>query len=344
MNNRNPNPGASLIPVIKGVSLLSIFLVFGLFSCTKSGTKNDPPVISAPVLTTTAASIVTQYSAWSGGNVTSDGAGVTARGICWSTNPGPTTADSKTSDSTGTGNFNSILTGLNASTKYYFRSYGTNSKGTSYGNELSFTTQDPSATSVTDIDGNVYDVVTIGTQTWMKENLKVTHYRNGDPIPTGLNNAAWGSASAGAYTFYNNDAGNNLVYGKLYNWYAATDSRNIAPPGWHVPSVDERTFLYLNTLGGLDVAGGEMKEAGLTHWDSPNTGATNNSGFTGLPGGIRINTGEYFMMGSAGYWWTTTDYPGYDDAEFMGLFANAADASQISDVKEMGISIRCVKD
>jgi len=129
----------------------------------------------------------------------------------------------------------------------------------------------------------------------------------------------------------------------LYNWYAATDARKIAPPGWHVPTVDERTILYY-TAGGLDIGGGELKEAGLTHWNDPNLGATNSTGFTGLPAGIRINTGEYFMLGFAGYWWTVTDYPGYDDAEFMGLFTNTTEADQISDVKEMGLSIRCIRD
>ncbi len=343
MNTSTLSRGVSLIPVIKGTLLLPALLVIAMFSCTKSGTGNDTPVISAPVLTTTATTIVTQYTAWSGGNVTSPGATVTARGVCWSTNPGPTTTDSKTSDSTGTGNYSSIITGLAPSTKYYVRSYGTNSKGTSYGNELSFTTQDPSTTSVTDIDGNEYAVVTIGTQTWMKENLKVTHYRNGDPIPTGLSISAWGSTASGAYTYYNDDPGNNAVYGKLYNWFAAADSRNIAPVGWHVPSADERSILY-NTVGGLDVGGGELKEAGLTHWDDPNSGATNNSGFTALPGGIRRPTGEYWFMGFSGYWWTTTDYAGYNDVEFLGLFANSAEADQISDVKENGLSIRCVKD
>lgn len=343
MKQTIPVRSLSLISFIKDTFLLLVVLITGLLSCTKSGITNDPPVIAAPSLTTTAATIVTQYTAQSGGNVSSQGAAVTARGVCWSINPGPTTADSKTSDSAGTGSYSSIMTGLTPSTKYYFRSYGTNSKGTSYGNELSFTTQDVSATSVTDIDGNIYSIVTIGSQTWMKENLKVTRYRNGDPIPTGLNNADWGATKSGACTLYNNDAGNNTVYGKLYNWYAAADPRNIAPEGWHVPSEAERSAIY-GSLGGLDVAGGEMKEAGLTHWNSPNTGATNNSGFTGLPAGIRISTGEYFMMGSAGYWWTTTDYPGYDDAEFMGLFANSAEGTQISDVKEMGISIRCIKD
>jgi uncharacterized protein (TIGR02145 family) len=343
MYNRTPDPGVSLITGIKDTFLLPVFLVITMISCTKSGTEKDLPVITAPSLTTTATTIVTQYSAWSGGNVSSSGAAVTARGVCWSTSPGPTTTDSKTSDSTGTGNYSSIITGLEPSTKYYVRSYGTNSKGTSYGNELTFTTQDPSTTSVSDIDGNVYDVVIIGDQTWMKENLKVTHYRNGDPIPTGLSIAAWGSTTSGAYTFYNDDPGYNTVYGKLYNWFAAADPRKIAPVGWHIPSVDERSILY-NTAGGLDIGGGELKETGLTHWNDPNLGATNNTGFTALPGGIRRPTGEYWFMGFSGYWWTTTDYPGYDDVEFLGLFANSAEADQISDVKENGLSIRCIKD
>jgi uncharacterized protein (TIGR02145 family) len=345
MNTSTLNRGVSLITGIKDTFFLPVFLVITMISCSKTGTKNDPPIVSAPELTTTAVSIITQYSAWSGGNVSSPGANVTARGVCWSINPGPTTSDSKTSDSTGTGNYNSVMTGLTPSTKYYFRSYGTNSKGTAYGNELSFTTQDPSATSVTDIDGNVYAIVTIGTQTWMKENLKVTHYRNGDPIPTGLSGAAWGATTSGAIAIYNNDAANNAVYGNLYNWYAAVDTRNIAPPGWHVPSEDERTTLFYGTPGGWDLSGGELKESGTTHWNAPNTGATNASGFTGLPAGNRMDTGDYLNMGDGGYWWTTTDEgPGSTDAEAMGLFTNNVYAAQISGSKLVGCSIRCIKD
>ncbi|HXL58644.1 MAG TPA: hypothetical protein VN958_20420, partial [Chitinophagaceae bacterium] len=155
---------------MKKLFVLPLIILIGLSSCKKNpDTASNTPAI--PVLTTTAASVITQYTAQSGGNVSSDaGYSVTARGVCWSTNHNPTIADSKTIDDTGTGSYSSIMTGLNPSTIYYFRAYAINSKGIAYGNELTFLTQDVSTTTVIDIDGNVYPVITIGSQVWMKEN------------------------------------------------------------------------------------------------------------------------------------------------------------------------------
>jgi uncharacterized protein (TIGR02145 family) len=242
--------------------------------------------IVIPTLSTTAASSITTTSATSGGNVISDGgATVTARGVCWSTNQNPTIDNSKTSNDIGTGSFTSNLTGLTANTIYYVRAYATNSMGTAYGNQVTFkTTTDVETNTVTDIDGNIYHTVTIGTQVWMVENLKTTKYRNGDPIPNVTGNA-WAALTTGAYCWYNNDAATyKATYGALYNWYAVADSRNIAPTGWHVPTDAEWTTLT-TFLGGESVAGGKLKETGTNHWTSPNTGATNETGFTALPGG-----------------------------------------------------------
>ena len=227
-------------------------------------------------------------------------------------------------------------------TTYYVRAYATNSEGTGYGNEISFKTQPVSTTTVTDIDGNDYDIITIGTQVWMKENLKTSHYRNGDTIATGLDAAAWGATTNGAYAIYANDPANENIYGKLYNWYAAVDTRNIAPAGWHVPSEAEWYELIFSSLGGLVEAGGKMKEAGLTHWNSPNDGATNSSDFTGLPGGYRSNAGQYDYLGNFGYWWTTTGNG--SEAEVRALFYYLTEVGQTSGNKAFGISIRCVKD
>jgi len=316
--------------------LSAVFLIF--FGCNKDG-----PNISVPVLTTTAANIITHATAQSGANISSDGgAAVTARGICWNTSPGPTLAASKTTNGSGTGNFKSWLTGLAENTTYYVRAYATNSSGTGYGNEISFKSQPVSATNVTDIDGNIYDIMTIGTQVWMKANLKATHYRNGDTILNGLDNAAWGTTTMGVYASYANDPANDNVYGKLYNWYAAVDTRNIAPAGWHVPSEAEWNELIISALGGLIDAGGKMKEAGLTHWNSPNSGATNSSGFTGLPGGYRSDTGQYDYLGNFGYWWSTTGNG--SEAEVRALFYNQSEVGQTGGKKAFGISIRCVKD
>jgi uncharacterized protein (TIGR02145 family) len=225
-----------------------------------------PCPASLATLTTTTVSSITSTTASSGGNISNDGGGaVTARGVCWSTSQNPTIAlTTKTLDGTGTGTFTSSITGLSPSSVYYVRAYATNSAGTSYGNQQTMTTTttifNPNLTygAVNDIDGNTYKTIVIGTQTWMAENLKTTKYRNGDTIPTNLTNAAWSDATTGAYAIYNNDAANNTIYGKLYNWYAVTDSRNICPVGWHVPSDSEWTTL-VNYLGGALVAGGKLK-------------------------------------------------------------------------------------
>ena len=302
-------------------------------------------IITIPVLTTTAPITITQITAKSGGNITADGgAPISARGICWSATTGPTIANSKTIEGTGVGTYSSFLTGMSANTVYYLRAYATNSAGTAYGNEIIFTTQPISANTVTDIDGNVYNTITIGTQVWMSENLKTTHYRNGDLIPTGLNDAAWGSTTSAAYAIYGNASANNTVYGKLYNWFAVVDSRALAPAGWHVPTFTE-TVTLTSFLGGLSNAGGPMKEAGLTHWISPNTGATNSSGFSGLPGGNRSDNGAYDFIGFGGYWWTTDEnFVASQAAQARGLFANSIEAAQISGSKHYGLSVRCIKD
>lgn len=145
---------------------------------------------------------------------------------------------------------------------------------------------DNPAGTVTDIDGNVYHTVKIGSQVWMVENLRVTNYRNGDPIANIIEKPHWDSLTTGAYCWYNNDIANKGTYGALYNWYAVNDSRKIAPQGWHIPADAEWTIL-IDYLGGIYSAGGSMKEAGTTHWASPNHLATNSSGFTALPGGYR---------------------------------------------------------
>ena len=330
---------------MKKIFLLPVVLIIVLFSCSKPGPPVNPSVLALPVLSTTAASIITQTTTQAGGNVSSDaGFSVTNRGICWSTNRNPTTADVKTTDGAGAGSYSSIMTGLLPNTIYFFRAYATNSKGTAYGNELTFLTQQVSATTVIDIDGNVYPVVTIGSQIWMKENLKTTRYQTGEAIPTGISDGNWGTTTSGAFAIYNNDAANNITYGKLYNWYAAIDPRKIAPAGWHVPTKAEWLTL-INSLGGFVSAGGTMKEAGLTHWNTPNTAATNSSGFAGLGAGNRINTGAYSFIGNGGYWWTTTeDSPGSIDAEAIGLFYNSIEAAQISGSKSFGVSIRCIKN
>ena len=196
-------------------------------------------------------------------------------------------------------------------------------------------------TSVTDIDGNIYHTVTIGTQVWMVENLKVTKYRNGDPIPNISDATAWSNLTTGAYCNYNNDANNLTTYGRLYHWYAVNDSRNIAPAGWHVPSDTELTTL-LTYLGGVNIAGGKLKETGITHWNTPNEGATNQTGFTAVPGGYRIAGGTCNYMGSHGYWWCST--VSGTNGLYMRMYFGDTFVFQDGSVKKTGFSVRCLKD
>ena len=198
--------------------------------------------------------------------------------------------------------------------------------------------------TVTDIDGNVYSTVTIGTQVWLAENLKVTHYRNGEPIPKVTDNTEWSNLITGAYCNYDNDANNADTYGSLYNWYAVNDSRNIAPTGWHVPT-DEEWQTLVDYLGGDDIAGGKMKETGTTHWNSPNEGATNESGFSALPGGYRYGNGNYYSMGGNASFWSSTEYDSDSNYAWARyLFVNFPGILDNGSGKRYGFSVRCVRD
>jgi uncharacterized protein (TIGR02145 family) len=189
----------------------------------------------------------------------------------------------------------------------------------------------------------------------MQKNLAVSKYRNGDPIPTGLSNTTWQNTTGGAYAIYNNDAANNTIYGKLYNWYAVNDSRGLCPAGWHVPSDAEwSTFInYLdpNAAGGdawPNIAGGKMKSTGTIEngdglWYSPNEQATNESGFTGLPGGFRDYDGTYGTIGGYGAWWSSTE-DGSNDAWLRELDYSFFNVSRGNYFKQFGFSVRCVRD
>jgi len=219
----------------------------------------------------------------------------------------------------------------------------------SSGNYSTVKTLVPTASSVetfnfvaaTDFDGNNYTTVTIGTQTWMVENLKTTHYRNGDPIPNVTDNTEWGALTTGAYSWYNNDISNKTTYGALYNWFTVVDTRNIAPTGWHVPTLAEYQILR-NYLGG-SVAGGKMKETCATHWIDPNTGATNESGFTALPGGFRYTGGTFYGCCVSGYWWSTTTYD-ETEAYHSDMFSDNANFNYDTNTMQKGLSVRCVRD
>ena len=203
-------------------------------------------------------------------------------------------------------------------------------------------TTDPTPTNtVTDVDGNVYHYVTIGTQVWMVENLKTIHYRNGNPIPNVTDNNIWQNLTTDAYCTYDN-ANNAPTYGNLYNWYAVNDSRKIAPSGWHVPTDAEWSTLS-NYLGGSMTAGGKLKEAGTTHWNTPNTGATNDYGFTALPGGNHVYS--FGGIGNYGEYWSSTTNDAYTAFAYQ---MNWSDKELHRDTNGhdymAGFSVRCIKD
>ena len=199
---------------------------------------------------------------------------------------------------------------------------------------------------IKDVDGNVYKTVTIGTQTWMSENLKVSKYNDGTTIPNITDNTQWQNNTTGAWSYYNNDAANNAKYGKLYNWYAVSKTsngnKNVCPTGWHVPSDAEWTVLT-DYLGGESVAGGKMKEVGTTSWNSPNAGATNTSLFSALPGGNRNVNGGYNVIGHYGYWWSSTEN-NTNNAWNRDLDDYDGSADRYNSNKYSGISVRCLRD
>lgn len=199
----------------------------------------------------------------------------------------------------------------------------------------------PPSYTVTDKDGNVYHTITIGTQVWMLENLKTTKFNDGTPIPLVTDNTAWGNLTTSGYCWYNNDfASNKNTYGALYNWYTVNTGK-LAPTGWHVPTDAEWSTLT-NYLGGESIAGGKLKETGLTHWISPNAGATNESGFTALPGGFRDAGGNFDSMGEFALFWTSTK--GTYGSLYRVLVTENGSVIPWDDDEGGGLSIRCIRD
>ena len=337
---------------VRAYATNSIVTSFGSqITFTTSQNLSLATVMTLPVTDITATTATLSGFVMSEGNYA-----VTDRGTCFSTSPNPTTALNKFSKGTGTGFFSSDITGLTPNTTYYVRAYSTNNSGTAYGIEVSFKTLISSIIfnpnlpygTMRDIDGNVYKTITIGTQTWMAENLKTTKYRNGDPIPNVTNGTTWADiySTTGAYCWYLNAFSNKDILGGLYNFYAVFDSRNIAPAGWHVPTDAEWTTLK-DYLGGGGVAGGKLKEAGISHWGSPNIGvnigATNSSGFTALPCGGRYLWGGFHSFRYYGQWWSSTE-GGSADSWSITLLDDRADFLSGNDDKRDGKSVRCVRD
>jgi len=233
-------------------------------------------------------------------------------------------------------NVSSDLSGLTPGTTYHFRINATNELGTTTGDDMTFKTY-----ALEDIDNNLYYSVTIGTQTWMQENLKTTHHNDGTGIPLVTDNTEWKNLSTPGYCWYdNNESGYKSTYGALYNWYTVNTGK-LCPAGWHVPANGEWITLS-NYLGGESVAGNKLKEAGSIHWSDLNT-ATNESGFTALPGGNRLDDGTFADIGNNGYWWSSSlvlPSLSYN----VSLYSNSGNLARGSNLNVYGFSIRCIKD
>ncbi len=326
------------------------------YATNSAGTAygNDIPFTTLatqlPTVTTNSITSINLTSAVSGGNITSDGGGaVSVSGVCWSTANNPTTGDFKTTGSTANGNFSSTLTGLDNGTTYYVRAYATNNAGTAYGTQVSFSTK------IADIDGNTYNTVQIGTQLWMAENLKTTHYNNDAvvAIPDVTDGPTWALLTTPALCWYNDDANTyKPIYGAIYNWFAVTEG-HLCPAGWKAPSDEDFNIMEgylgipsvdLGTWGWRGTDQGAMLKS-TTGWAAGENG-TNTSGFTGLPGGYRYGvSGNYNDLGNLTYWWTTT----IEEANPINGWYRRVDGSSSQIYKaavlfQGGKYVRCIKN
>jgi len=304
--------------------------------------KDSVSKITLPTVTTKAISAITKTSASCEGSLVSNGGTkITALGICWNTTTLPTITNNKTSLTADSLIFTGSITGLSANSTYYVRAYATNNVGTAYGNELIFKTLKDSMLTISDIDGNVYNTITIGKQTWMKENLKTTRYNDSTLIPLVSDAYQWISTTTGAYDWVKSDLFNKNLYGGIYNFYAAASGK-LAPKGWHVPSGAEIDSL-ISYLGGYEMAVLKLKEAGNEHWFTGNENATNSSGFTALPGGYRSTaTGDYNKTGEWGVFWSSTELDGLGGR--LILRSSSENSDYIFSSKLFGFNVRCIKD
>jgi uncharacterized protein (TIGR02145 family) len=302
-------------------------------------TTNSVAPVLATVSTATIGSI-THNSAVSGGDIMDNGgAQITVGGICWSTSPGPLVTDSHTTLAYPQNIFASTMTGLTENTTYYVRAYATNVAGIAYGNEVSFTT--PLApVAVLDIDGNSYNTIVIGSQIWFASNLKTTRLNDGTAIANVTDGTAWSLLSTPAYAWYNNDNAANGIYGILYNWQTVGTGL-LCPAGWQVPTESDM-FTLQSALGGGLVAGGKLKETGTLHWSAPNTGATDEVGFTALPGGFRNYMGMFMNIGVNSSWWTSSMIS--VDPSFFSMDANSAEMMIQFMFAKSGMYVRCMKN
>lgn len=340
----------SHISVIDELSPNTLYYVRA-YAHNSSGTaygevKTFRTLVETPRVITSPISNISTNSAISGGEINygSDFTIIT-RGVCWNKIGDPTIAENKTMDGSGEGSFISSLNGLIENVTYHVRAYATNNVDTYYGPNILFTTSRmPSIVNpdtIFDVEGNKYLILDIGEQTWMAENLKTTKYNDGTDISSNIG----ADNSSGAYAWYDNDQSTyKELYGALYNFNAVRTGK-LCPTGWHVPKDSEWGELIVY-LGGELYAGGRLKETGTNHWKSPNTAATNEVGFTALPGGVGFS--GFSDIGELGMWWTKNAVVGYPEFPNHAVHINIryfdGNAYQYPENESHGLSVRCIKD
>jgi len=323
--------------------MVTVFLTSLIFQAgCKKDTAPQSDVPKVPTVTTSSVTGITATAAYSGGNVTVKGnSDVKARGVCWSTSQNPDISNTHTIDGLGTGGFVSNITNLSPNTLYYVRAYATNNDGTGYGSAFTFTTTQLSCESPITYDGKNYQTILINTQCWFQQNLNV-----GTRIDGNVNQTDNGFVEKHCY---NDEETNCTFYGALYQWnemmqYVTTQgTQGICPTGWHIPTDAEWAVLE-NYLGGDSVAGGKMKQAGLTNWAPPNTGATNSSGFTAFGAGNHTSSGYDGIMLFAYFWSSTQDFGDPDYAWSRSPYSTGKDVYRGPGNKGNSFSVRCLKN
>lgn len=337
---------------MKKILIFSLISVLFISCGTDSETGGE--IIVDPIFTVQTKSVASigHESANVFGAISPSFVSGTVYGIAYGLTPNPT-IDGNSVEGEGinpaTGGFSCLLTSLWHNTTYYARAYGTNSEGTMYGDQVTFSTLNQlytNAGAVLDVDGNSYATVLINGKQWMKENLNVTKYRNGDVIPEVTDMAEWDALTTGAWCYYENDTANGTEYGRLYNWYAVTDPRGLAPTGWHIPTDAEWTGLT-TFLGGTSAAGIKMRALGDL-WSTSAVLATNQAGFSAIPGGYGYLTHTYTpedqpfnSLGDVAFWWSATTTNANAAYSLNVNLNNSVTRGAI--LKKSALSVRCVR-
>jgi uncharacterized protein (TIGR02145 family) len=321
-----------MIRVIKIFTLFLSFMVF--YSCKKDNSTISTVETYIPIY-------IASYSATIGCDVKSDGGSVLNDcGVYMGTSQNPEISGVQLKMGNDTGLVLGRISGLLPNRLYFVKAYAINDKGKALGEQINFTTLG----TVSDFENNVYETAKIGNQVWMASNLKTAHYLNGDAIPTtSPATKDINAETSPKYQWaYDGNETNAATYGRLYTWYAVTDSRKVCPTGWHIPT-DAEWAILTNYLGGESIAGGKLKESGTAHWTSPNTEATNETGFKALPAGYRYETSAFSQIGNFSNWWSSTEY-GTGNAWDIGLAYNSKGVGRSNHAMDNGFSVRCIKD